>query len=133
MSYPNNQEYESDIDIDTFSENSTCPICLNNIIDSTNSAITPCGHKFCFNCIIESLQTIYTCPICREILLINSENEQENRPLNLRQKIMAYLRRIYNEGFTQKELLYAIVLLLTYQNYSLIKHDIKVTYYFIFN
>jgi len=112
--------------------NTSCPICLNNIIENNNSAITPCGHKFCFNCIIESLQTTYTCPLCRTILLEHIENDNENTVnLSFKEQIILYFKRIYNDGFTQKELLYAIVLLLSYQNYKLLKYNIILSYYYI--
>ena len=111
--------------------NLSCPICLNDIIENNNCAITPCGHKFCFNCIVQSLQSIYTCPICREILLIENEDGENHVHLTLKEKIILYFRRIYNEGFTQKELLYTILLLLSYQNCKFIKQNVIQYYYYL--
>lgn len=94
-----------------------CSICLNTNNNNNNFAITPCGHKFCFNCIIQSLQTRYTCPYCRTILL---EDTNEEHLITLREKIILYLKRLYNEGPNNKELLFIILTLLSYQSYYII-------------
>ena len=98
-----------------------CSICLNNNNNNNNFAITPCGHKFCFNCIIQSLQTIYTCPYCRTVLLEDNNEEPEEPVITLREKIILYFKRLYNEGPTNKELLFIILTLLSYQSYYIIK------------
>lgn len=105
--------------IDTYdNEETICPICMNNIIDHNNIAITPCGHKFCFNCIIDSLQTIYTCPCCRTYLLIDEFDDTEDEPpITIKERIILYLQNIYNEGLSNSELLYIIIIILSYQNY----------------
>ncbi len=121
---------ESDKSSESSDNQHACPICLNDIIENNNYAITSCGHKFCFNCIIQSLQTIYTCPICRETLIVNNENENSLN-LTLTDRIFLYFRRICTEGFTNKELLYSIILLLSYQNYYLIQNNFIKVYYFI--
>lgn len=41
-----------------------CAVCLEQV-KSTNVTITACGHKFCTSCLLKSLQTINTCPMCR--------------------------------------------------------------------
>ena len=96
-----------------------CSICLNTNNNNNNFAITPCGHKFCFNCIIQSLQTMHTCPYCRTVLLENEEPEL-NHILTLKEKIILYLKRFYNEGPNNKELLFIILTLLSYQSYYII-------------
>jgi len=48
------------------SENETCSICLN---DFTNKIVTDCGHFFCKECIISSLNmSKKECPMCRDEL-----------------------------------------------------------------
>lgn len=42
-----------------------CPLCLEQ---RKNVSVTPCGHLFCWTCIIEWLQVQSQCPICREIV-----------------------------------------------------------------
>ena len=37
-----------------------CCICYEKIGDK-NSSVTPCGHKFCFNCITSALSRNNTC------------------------------------------------------------------------
>lgn len=116
-----------------------CSICLNTNNNNNNFAITPCGHKFCFNCIIQSLQTIYTCPYCRTILLeIENEEPELNHILTLKEKIILYLKRLYDEGPTNKELLIITLTLISYQSYyifnlgSTIKNSILMSHcYFI--
>ena len=78
-------------------------ICLNN-----NFAITPCGYKFCFNCIVQSLQTLYTCSCYRTVLLENNQEKEININLSLKEKIILYLKRLYNEGPNNKEILFIV-------------------------
>ena len=40
-----------------------CPLCLDF---RTNSSCTPCGHIFCWDCILDSVLIKPECPICRE-------------------------------------------------------------------
>jgi len=106
----------------------TCPICLNEFNETHNFSITPCNHKFCFNCILQSLQTLYTCPLCRHVLLeaddedndsLDINNENTLSFTNIRNKLIFFIKRVYNEGFTPKEFMIIIISLLLYQNYSL--------------
>ena len=119
-------------------DNIDCAICLEKMDETNNYAITPCRHKFCFNCILQSIQTINTCPYCRTILIEN-ENEDENEDENENEdelqdeneennnnseydefgyldKILFNIKRILSEGFTIKELYYIISILL-FKNY----------------
>jgi len=43
-----------------------CSLCLEL---RKNSSVTPCGHLYCWNCIIDWLRTKQECPICREKVL----------------------------------------------------------------
>lgn len=48
----------------SFEEKTTdflCPVCF-NIIDEAH--ITKCGHTYCYNCIIKSIETLKRCPKC---------------------------------------------------------------------
>ncbi|XP_039274869.1 peroxisome biogenesis factor 10-like [Nilaparvata lugens] len=41
----------------------SCPLCLE---ERHSSSVTPCGHLFCWHCLIEWLHTEQRCPVCRE-------------------------------------------------------------------
>jgi hypothetical protein len=51
-----------------------CCICY-DAIGEKNNCITPCGHAFCFECMMKSLGRSNTCPCCRAVL---QEKEEEN-------------------------------------------------------
>ena len=57
-----------------------CNICL-ELINKNNNSITPCGHTFCFNCIIKAMQYNSNCPCCRaplrEVEVKAQEQEEE--------------------------------------------------------
>ena len=56
-----------------------CVICYEEIGEH-NNCVTPCGHKFCFNCMVRSLNNSDNCPMCRTALRepeLESENESE--------------------------------------------------------
>ena len=44
-----------------------CVICLEKL-SPTNIAVTPCGHKFCFTCLMENFKSSRKCPLCREVV-----------------------------------------------------------------
>lgn len=63
------------------SENKTDRTCILCMDTRVNSATIPCGHIFCWNCILEWLSQRNECPICREstkpsqaIFLLNYQN-----------------------------------------------------------
>ena len=43
----------------------TCAICLEYLDLNENYTMTPCGHKFHTSCLLKSLTTTQTCPLCR--------------------------------------------------------------------
>jgi hypothetical protein len=43
----------------------TCPICFDVLTQNKNVCSTPCGHTFCFGCIIKHLNNGTACPYCR--------------------------------------------------------------------
>ena len=57
-----------------------CVICY-DLIGETNKCVTPCGHNFCFNCIMKSTQYNSKCPYCRNELReeqVNIEDSDED-------------------------------------------------------
>ncbi|CAM9261576.1 unnamed protein product, partial [Discosporangium mesarthrocarpum] len=44
------------------SDNESCSICLSV---PTNRGVIPCGHGFCFACILTWSKTENTCPLCK--------------------------------------------------------------------
>ena len=44
-----------------------CAICYDTL-GSTNTCTTPCGHEFCFKCMMSALNHNNRCPCCRSIL-----------------------------------------------------------------
>ncbi len=53
-------------------ENKECAICFEHI-GHTNNCVTPCGHEFCFKCMVKSYQINDTCPMCRSTYLEKDE------------------------------------------------------------
>lgn len=52
----------------SFEEKTTdflCPVCF-NLIDEAH--ITKCGHTYCYNCIIKSIETLKRCPKCNSTI-----------------------------------------------------------------
>lgn len=46
--------------------NKRCPLCLD---ERKNVSVTPCGHLFCWYCILEWVQNEQKCPVCRETVI----------------------------------------------------------------
>ena len=52
-----------------------CPICAKFIPNNIDNVKTPCGHAFCFNCIIKWIvENSNTCPLCRTNIYKKSLN-----------------------------------------------------------
>ena len=58
-------------------EKKECAICY-EVIGTTNVCVTPCGHDFCFKCMIKSFQINDTCPMCRTTYLEKDEMLEES-------------------------------------------------------
>ena len=58
-------------------DNIECCICYEQIGEK-NKCTTPCGHKFCFNCMMKSLNVNNTCPCCRAVLQEKIEEAECN-------------------------------------------------------
>ncbi len=54
-----------------------CSICYDEIA-STNNCVTPCGHVFCFKCMMQSLGNNNTCPCCRAVLIEEPVEEADD-------------------------------------------------------
>ena len=57
-------------------ETDECCICLENIYNN-NYSVLPCGHKYHFNCIIDSIKKRPNCPICRIDIDINIDSNEQ--------------------------------------------------------
>jgi hypothetical protein len=57
-------------------ESIECCICYEQI-EAKNNCTTPCGHTFCFVCMMKSLNTNNTCPCCRAVLKEEEEEEED--------------------------------------------------------
>lgn len=55
---------------------SICNICFDTM-GQTNQTTTPCGHTFCFTCIIEAYKRKSTCPCCRTSFQTQDEEDRE--------------------------------------------------------
>jgi hypothetical protein len=54
---------------DVAPETRECSICYETLDPRRNMCVTPCGHDFCFVCIMTSLAWRTSCPCCREPLM----------------------------------------------------------------
>jgi hypothetical protein len=53
-----------------------CSICYDEL-GTTNTCTTPCGHEFCFKCMMAALNHNNTCPCCRSTLREEVVEEDE--------------------------------------------------------
>lgn len=68
------QEYIKMRDNTTINTTKECCICYEMIDSDKNNCITPCGHSFCFICIVKSIQVRNTCPCCRQPFYVASSS-----------------------------------------------------------
>jgi len=54
-----------------------CCICYESI-GNQNNCTTPCGHKFCFVCMMKSLGVNNTCPCCRAVLVEEEKDDEDD-------------------------------------------------------
>lgn len=54
-----------------------CVICYETL-QKTNVCVTPCGHTFCFNCMMKHTQQNKDCPCCRTVLIESSEDVDDS-------------------------------------------------------
>jgi hypothetical protein len=60
------------------SENTECPVCMESI-GKINNCVSKCGHRFCLECILKSYKKKNSCPLCRQSLT-SEENENDDLP-----------------------------------------------------
>lgn len=68
-------EQEVIVNIEENVDNDCC-ICYETI-GKTNNCVTPCGHSFCFKCLMKCMSLNNTCPMCRTLLEDEKEIEEE--------------------------------------------------------
>lgn len=54
-----------------------CAICYDTL-GTTNTCTTPCGHEFCFKCMMEALNHNNSCPCCRSTLKEDVVEEEDS-------------------------------------------------------
>ena len=54
-----------------------CCICYETI-GKTNNCTTPCGHEFCFKCMVKCLGQNSACPYCRTPLIEEEEQDSDD-------------------------------------------------------
>lgn len=60
----------------TSEETKECVICY-EALQSTNLCVPPCGHEFCFKCMMQHVQRNNGCPCCRATLIEDLEEDDE--------------------------------------------------------
>jgi hypothetical protein len=61
-----------------YTNDDECVICYEEI-GKTNNCVTPCGHAFCFKCLVAAMTTKNTCPCCRtELFVLPKEDEDDD-------------------------------------------------------
>lgn len=58
-------------------EEMECCICYETI-GANNNCTTPCGHKFCFSCMMQALNHNNSCPCCRAVLQEQPAEESDD-------------------------------------------------------
>ena len=62
-----------------YNTNKDCSICYYNI--NAHKVLTDCGHEFCFNCFITTIQydNGFRCPICRKNWEVEYDDEENEK------------------------------------------------------
>ena len=68
-----------------------CPICY-NIIEKYGFCVTNCEHIFCIDCMVKSLKTNKTCPMCRTIV------DKDETPVEETDNYLFGYERGYDQG-----------------------------------
>lgn len=55
-----------------------CGICYDEIVATKNNCVTSCGHQFCMGCFIKATQQSNCCPICRNELYEENDEEEDD-------------------------------------------------------
>ncbi len=58
-----------------------CAICMEALDSSKNFAKTNCKHSFCLSCLMQSLKTNNTCPLCRTNI-VNEKPKNEVKAID---------------------------------------------------
>jgi len=67
-----------------------CPICMDNILETTNKVITECGHCFHTSCLMTNIShNGFGCPYCRTVMAEESSCSEDEDA--------------YEQGFYQEE------------------------------
>lgn len=74
-----------------------CAICYDTL-GTTNTCTTPCGHEFCFKCMMEALNHNNSCPCCRstlkeEVVEEEDSDDEEEYEWNPLDETINYWRR----------------------------------------
>ncbi len=74
MSSIENTQNQTETQSENVVDDVECCICYDTLNDTINTCVTKCGHKYCTDCFIKSMQNNNLCPICRNELYEKSES-----------------------------------------------------------
>ncbi|XP_077989618.1 uncharacterized protein LOC144443895 [Glandiceps talaboti] len=79
-------------------EHLSCPICMSVL---TNTYMTPCGHRYCKDCIVECVNRRHKCPCCNRDIVSNNQLIQDHQFDSLIQIIKDENERAEEKYFEQ--------------------------------